>query len=367
MLGVVDTRLFGGFSSRFRCVFCKEDAVGLSPCKDDERKRREMCRKDARLFSCRQPLKQSPLVVVLGPTASGKTEAAVCLAEKFHGEIIGADSMQIYRRMDIGTAKPGEKEMRGVPHHLIDFLDPGESFSVAQYVQLAKKAIAGVHERGGLPVLAGGTGLYISSLTNNISFEEHAGSSEAREKLRALLDEKGAAYLHGELQKCDPALAEKLHPNNTGRVIRALEVFGQTGIPMSEYQKRARGNPPEYDLCMIGLYYRDRQKLYGRIDVRVDIMIKQGLPREAKALFDEGFAGTARQAIGYKELESWFNGAGTLEEAAESIKRETRRYAKRQMTWFKRDKRINWIAVDECDAKQEAFQIAEEFLKGERL
>ena len=311
--------------------------------------------------------KKTPLVVVLGPTASGKTEIAVYLAKTFNGEIIGADSMQVYKSMDIATAKPGEKEMGGVAHHLIDFLEPGESFSVAGYVELAKKAVAGVYKRGKLPVLCGGTGLYISSLVDNISFEGHTGQSEIRKRLQAVLEEKGALYLHGELSKCDPVLAEKLHPNNTGRVLRALEVFGNTGVPMSEHQKKARGNPPEYDLCMIGLFYRDRQKLYDRIGARVDAMMKQGLLMEAKALFDAGqMGGTARQAIGYKELENFFNGRETKDAAIEAIKRETRRYAKRQMTWFRRDERINWIAVDECDARQESFLTVKEFQKGEQ-
>ena len=307
------------------------------------------------------------MVIVLGPTATGKTEIAVYLAKAFQGEVIGADSMQIYKHMDIATAKPNEEEMGGVPYHLIDFLDFGESFSVAQYVALAKKTIAGVCERGKLPVLCGGTGLYISSLADNISFEEHTGQSEIRNKLKSVLEEKGALYLHGELSKCDPILAGKLHPNNTGRVLRALEVFESTGVPMSEHQKKARQNPPEYDLCMIGLCYHDRQKLYDRIDERVDKMMKQGLLLEAKALLDSGqMGGTARQAIGYKELERFFSGRETKSAAIEAIKRETRRYAKRQMTWFRRDKRINWIAVDACDAKREAFLILQEFQKGEQ-
>lgn len=304
------------------------------------------------------------VLVVCGPTASGKTKLAVDLAKRFGGEIIGADSMQVYKGMSIGTAKPSAEETREVPHHLIDFLEPDSAFSVAEYVRLAKQVIKDVAGRGRLPVLAGGTGLYINSLLDNISFENIEADEGLRAKLKSLAEEKGGAFLHEMLAGRDPELAEKLHPNNTGRIIRALEVCELTGVPMSEHMRRARQNPSEYDACMLGLRYSDRGALYERIDRRVDLMLEQGLIEEAKSLFDAGFTGTASQAIGYKELFGYFSGKEPLSEAVENIKRETRRYAKRQMTWFKRDGRIRWFDVDKYEGYDDLLAAAAKIFTG---
>lgn len=287
------------------------------------------------------------LLVICGPTASGKTSLSIDIAKRFNGEIIGADSMQIYKGMNIGTAKPTNAEMSGIPHHLIDFLKPDETFSVAAYVSLAKKCITEITTKRRLPIICGGTGLYISSLIDNIGFEEVESDPIFRENLKELAEKKGAVYLHKQLIDCDPELAEKLHPNNLGRVIRALEVYEITGITMTEIQKKSRERPSEYDLCMLGIGYKDREKLYERINLRVDSMLECGLIDEAEALFKAGFGGTAAQAIGYKELQRYFAGEESLEEAAENIKRETRRYAKRQMTWLRRDERVKWLYFDE--------------------
>lgn len=320
-----------------------------------------------RFFRARYGRMKTKLLVICGPTASGKTGLSIDLAERFGGEVIGADSMQVYKGMDIGTAKPSTAETRGILHHLIGFLEPCEDFSVAAYVTLAKKHIAEISARGNLPVVCGGTGLYISSLVDNVSFDEIESDPALRARLKKLADEKGAGYLHKRLEACDAELALKLHPNNLGRVIRALEVYEITGMTMTELQKKSRENPPEYDLLMLGILFNDRQKLYDRINLRVDLMLENGLLNEAKLLFDAGFGGTAAQAIGYKELKKYLEGIESLEKATENIKRETRRYAKRQITWLKRDGRINWLCADGYGGYsgllEEAQAITEKFLK----
>lgn len=293
--------------------------------------------------------KTMPLLVVCGPTASGKTGLAIDLALSFGGEIVSADSMQIYRDMNIGTAKPTPEEMRGIPHHLLDFLAPGERFSVAQYVEKAKEAVADIAARGRLPILCGGTGLYIDSLTRNVQFAEIREDLPLRQELRELAAEQGNDAVWRLLEGCDPSLAAKLHPNNLGRVIRGIEVHRVTGIPLSEWQRRSLLVPPEYDLCMLGLDYRSRAALYDRIDRRVELMLRQGLREEARVLYDAGLAGTAGQAIGYKEFFACFRGEQSTEEAVDTLKRETRRYAKRQLTWFRRDGRIRWLYPDDYE------------------
>ncbi|WP_040196926.1 tRNA (adenosine(37)-N6)-dimethylallyltransferase MiaA [Candidatus Soleaferrea massiliensis] len=297
------------------------------------------------------------LVAVVGPTASGKTALGVALAQRYHGEIVSADSMQIYREMQIGTAKPSAEEMRGIPHHLMDFVDPAENFSAADYVRCAKPVISGIHARGKLPVLVGGTGLYVRALLENIQFKE----AESDSAVRLRLEEEGRAYgpltLWERLKAVDPVLAEKLHPNNQGRVIRALEVYELTGIPMSEHQRRSRLAPREYNTCMIGLAYRDRQKLYDRINLRVEKMMDAGLLQEAQRLYRQSLSRTARQAIGYKELFRYFDGELSLEEAVDKIKQESRRYAKRQLTWFRREEHINWIYMDDMDEIENLLEI----------
>jgi tRNA dimethylallyltransferase len=302
-----------------------------------------------------------PLVIICGPTATGKTKLAVDLALAHDGEVVSADSMQVYRGMDIGTAKPTAREMQGIPHHLLNILDPDEDFSVAQYAKLARESIAEIHARGRLPILAGGTGLYISAIADNIQYADVPTDTALRERLRAEAAVSGGEAMLRRLSEADPAPAKSLHPNNLGRIIRALEVYELTGVPLSEWQEQSRTTPSNYTLCIIGLEFREREKLYERIEERVDAMFVAGLLNEAKALYDAGFTGTASQAIGYKELFGYFRGEQSPEAAAERIKRETRRYAKRQMTWFRRDGRINRLYPD--DGYDNVLQQAKKLVK----
>ena len=315
-----------------------------------------------------KPMDKKPLLVVGGPTASGKTRLAVDLAKALGGEIVCADSMQVYREMEIGTAAPTQEEKQAVPHHLFGILDPEESFSVARYVELATQVIAEIHSRGRLPVLCGGTGLYLSALTHNIRFDEaipeHPG---LRQELRELAKEKGNEHLWAMLQETDPLLAQKLHPNNLGRIIRALEVCRASGVPMSEWQRRSKQGEPPYQICFLALCYRDRELLYRRIGLRVDQMLKQGLLEEVKALLDKGYQSTAMQAIGYKEMAGYLAGEQSLEEAAETLKRQTRRYAKRQMTWLRRDERIRWLEADAFDDYNSLLQAALDTVKASSI
>ncbi len=287
-----------------------------------------------------------PLLVVVGPTASGKTGLSIRLAKTLDGEIISADSMQTYREMSVGTAKPTPEEQEGIPHHLIDVLELSESFSVAQYVEQAREAICEIQGRSKLPIVVGGTGLYVNALVDHISFSPAASDETLREELRALAQEQGNAAVLEILRKIDPETASGLHENNLGRVIRAIEVYRTTGITMSEQVRRSREEPSPYDLCMIGLNYEDRSVLYDRIGQRVDQMLRDGLLEEARRVLNSPLSVTAAQAIGYKELRGYFDGTCSLEEATKNIKRETRRYAKRQLTWFRRDQRIQWILCD---------------------
>lgn len=297
-----------------------------------------------------------PLVVIAGPTASGKTAAGVYLAKQLNGEVVSADSMQIYREMTIGTAKPVPEEMEGIPHHLIDFVDPSDSFSVAEYVQLAQQKIGEIHSRGKLPILVGGTGLYISSLVDNIQFSESESDIAYREQMIALAQKEGAQALWEKLSEVDPVAAQKIHPNNVGRVARALEVYHTTGIPISAHQERSRTKPSPYALCMMALSFRDRQKLYDRINLRVSLMVDQGLEQEARQLIQKGYGATSFQAIGYKEMGAYLAGEETLEEACEHIRQESRRYAKRQLTWFRRDERYQWFYAEDYEDREQMYQ-----------
>ena len=300
-----------------------------------------------------------PLLCVVGPTASGKTKLAVSLAERFGGEVVSADSMQIYRGMKIATAKPTPEEMGNIPHHLIDFLEPEIPFSVAQYAERAKRIIREIYGRNRLPLLAGGTGLYVQAVTENIAFSEGGSDPAYREELKRLAEEKGNEAVLELLRREDPELAPGLHPNNLNRIIRALEVKKITGIPLSEHNRRSRSEPLPYRLCMLGLSFHDRERLYRRIDSRVDRMLEMGLLEEAKLVLErEKHAATAMQAIGYKELRGYFEGKIPLELAVENLKRETRRYAKRQLTWFKRDSRIRWLMIDEFENETELLEAA---------
>ncbi|MDF2566618.1 MAG: miaA [Oscillospiraceae bacterium] len=307
--------------------------------------------------------KKIPLLVITGPTASGKTALSIRLAKEYNAEIVSADSMQIYKGMDIATAKPSEEEMEGVPHHLLSFLECDKKFSVVDYVKLAKQKIQEIADKGKLPIVVGGTGLYIHSLIDNITFSDESGDESIRRALEKRAEEEGSQILLDELTRIDPEFAAKLHKNNVIRIIRALEIYQSTGITMTEHQRRSRANPSEYDVCIIGLNYNSRQILYDRINKRVDIMIEQGLLGEAKEILSNSDLKTALQAIGYKELEGYFKGEITLEEAVDKIKQESRRYAKRQLTWFRRDQRIHWVMVDDMDDFCELVEVSKNILE----
>lgn len=296
------------------------------------------------------------VLAVAGPTASGKTALGVALAKEYGGEVISADSMQIYKGMDIASAKPTAEEMQGIPHHLIDFLDMGVSFSAANYVKLAKEKIEDILRRGKLPIIVGGTGLYIDSLLNNVKFSECVSDENYRAELYDFAKTNGNEALHALLAEIDPESAESIHPNNLVRVIRAMEVYRVTGRKFSELKAESRLEESPYNSLIIGLDYADRQVLYNRIDLRVDEMVKTGLVEEAHALWQERVMKTAANAIGFKELIPYFEKSMALEACIDKIKQETRRYAKRQLTWFRKNKRIRWIILGEFDKKTEIFE-----------
>lgn len=287
------------------------------------------------------------VLVIAGPTASGKTSLSVELAKRLNGEIVSADSMQIYKGMDIATAKPTAKEQQGIVHHLMDFLPADEEFSVARYKELATAAIDDILSRGKLPIICGGTGLYIDTLINNTEFLDYE-KSDIREKLNQKADEQGIEALYNELKEIDPQSASKLHLSDRKRIIRALEVYYSTGKTKTEQNEESHNKKSKYRFCVIGLTAEDRQYLYNRINLRVDIMLETGLLKEAENFFASEISGTAKQAIGYKELKPYFDGKSTLEECVEKLKMETRRYAKRQLTWFRRNESIHWIKTDTC-------------------
>lgn len=300
--------------------------------------------------------------MVCGPTASGKTALAVDLALEFGGEIVSTDSMQIYKGMHIASAKPNEEEKKGIPHHLMDFLPPTKAFSVADYVVMAREAIADIHDRGKLPIICGGTGLYINSLIDNIEFDDTGSDPDYREELNAAAAERGNGYLLELLAKVDPECAAQLHENNLKRIIRALEVYHISGKTMSEQKAASRLNPSPYEPCMMMIDH-PREVLYERIDRRVDIMLEAGLIDEAREFFTHTDYVTASQAIGYKELKPYLDGELTLEECVETLKRETRRYAKRQLTWFKRDSRIEHISAPKDVKYDKILKNAEKLVK----
>lgn len=292
-------------------------------------------------------MEKTKLVVVVGPTASGKTKLAVELAKKNSGEVISADSMQVYREMSIATAKPTVEEMDGVPHHLVDFLPLSEEFSVSDFVTLARARIAEITARGNLPIVAGGTGLYINSLIDHVNFSEIEHDGALRERLYAEAKLDGGKRLYDYLCQIDPESAAWIHPNNLVRVVRAVEIYEATGLTMTEQKRRSRLEESPYDVCIIGLNYRDRQTLYDRINRRVDLMVEAGLLDEVRRVYESGNLKTAYNAIGYKELVPYLQGEAELSDCLEKVKQESRRYAKRQLTWFRRDGRIHWIYPDE--------------------
>ncbi len=285
------------------------------------------------------------IVAVAGPTASGKTALSIDIAKKYGGEIVSCDSMQIYKYMDIGTAKPSKAEQSGIPHYMIDEISPDENFCVVDYSKLAQKYIDDILSRGKLPVLVGGTGLYLDSVINNVGFSEAGSDEKYRSKLKQLAKAEGNEAVHRLLERVDPSSAEKIHPNNLRRVIRALEIYKTTGKTMAQVNEESV-REPLYDTLIIGLNM-DRELLYDRINRRVDLMMEQGLEGEVRKILDMGTGkdATALQAIGYKEFIEYFDGKISKEEAVEKIKRESRRYAKRQLTWLRRNDKINWLML----------------------
>ena len=293
------------------------------------------------------------VIVIVGPTASGKTSLSIELAKELNGEIISADSMQIYKKMTIGTAKPTEDEMQGIPHHMIDIIEPNEDFNVAMYRKMAEEKIEEILSKNKTPIIVGGTGLYVDTLVNGIEFQEIENDFEYRKQLEEQVQINGIDWLFGELQKVDPDAAKVIEKNNVRRVIRALEIFKVTGKTKTEIDKESiKGS--KYDYIIFGLLW-DREELYNRINLRVDIMLKDGLIEEVKSLVQkEGFSKTALQGLGYKEVVDYLEEKMSYEEMIEKIKMETRRYAKRQMTWFKRNKDILWL-----DAKDKEKMFSE--------
>ncbi len=305
-------------------------------------------------------------IFIVGPTASGKTSLSIEIAKRFGGEIISADSMQIYKGIHIASAAPDEDEKCGIPHHLIEFLETTEEYSVADYVVAARECIREIASRGKIPIIVGGTGLYISSLLDNTEFMEQETDFELRERLEAEFDAVGGEKMLHKLAEFDKDTAERLHPNNRRRIIRAFEVYMLTAKTITEQNKISHRNGNFIEPFVIGISYSDREKLYERINLRVDIMLKNGLLEEARRTFLAANGKGAFQAIGHKELYSYFNGEASLEEATEHLKQQTRRYAKRQLTWFRRDDRINWIFADRCEeVTDKAISLIKEFLKEE--
>ncbi|MDF2520609.1 MAG: tRNA delta(2)-isopentenylpyrophosphate transferase [Clostridia bacterium] len=290
------------------------------------------------------------ICIIVGPTGVGKTDISIELAKALNGEIISADSAQVYKYMDIGTAKADEAEMQGIKHYMIDEVNPDQSFSVAQFRDRAESYIQEITAKGKLPIIAGGTGLYINSLLNNLDFTPSVGDENFRQEMQDIADQKGAEYLHNMLKDIDAESYQRLHPNDTRRVIRALEVYKYTGKTISYFQEESRKAPSRYEFAFVGLTM-DRQRLYDRINRRVDIMLEKGLISEVQRLLDMGYNRelVSMQALGYKEIVQYLENEIGLEEAIFILKRDSRHYAKRQLTWFRRDERIKWFNFDDYE------------------
>ena len=309
-------------------------------------------------------------IVVVGATASGKTALGVHIAKKFNGEVISADSMQIYKGMDIATAKPTTEEMDGIKHHLIDFVDVKNQYSVSDYCDDAKVVFDKVIENNKLPVIVGGTGLYIDSFLSNTQFLKSASSDKIRHELLLEAEKNGIESLYEQLKAVDPDAALNIHPNNTVRVIRALEIYKTTGKTLTEQNKLSHTVESNIEPLYIGINYSDRAVLYNRINLRVDLMLEAGLLEEAKEFFKLNPSKTAFNAIGYKELKPFIDGDLSFDVCVENLKRETRRYAKRQITWFKRNKNINWVYPDKLtkeDMLKSVDELINDFLGGEMI
>lgn len=298
-----------------------------------------------------------PLIILTGPTAVGKTALSIGLAKAVDGEIISADSMQVYRKMNIGTAKIEPSEMQGVRHHLIDILDPGEEFNVVLFKRYALEAMEDIYSRGKIPVIVGGTGFYIQALLYDIDFEDNDNDMSYREELQRLAAEKGNSYIHDMLSKVDPESAEKIHENNVKRVIRALEFYRKTGMKISEHNETEAQKESPYNFEYFVLN-DDRSKLYDRIDRRIDIMLEQGLEAEVRQLVSEGYSRdlVSMQGLGYKEIIDYIQGRCSFDEAVYTLKRDTRHFAKRQITWFKREKQVTWVNKNEYDSESSILE-----------
>lgn len=305
------------------------------------------------------------LIVICGPTATGKTKLGVALAQRLGGEVVSADSMQVYRDMAIGTARPTPEEMAGVPHHMMGVVDPRENYSVARYVQEATAWVEDILRRGRQPILVGGTGLYIDGLCQGRTYSDFQPASGLRQALQARVQSQGLAVLWQELEQVDPETAAKLHPHDEKRILRALEVWHTTGKPISQHNRETQALPPRYEKVAIALTYRDRQVLYQRIDQRVDQMVARGLVEEVQGLLDAGVPldGTAMQAIGYKEMAAALRSGGSPAAAAEEIKLRSRQYAKRQLTWFRRNPAAKWLFWDEVPDFARACQASTEYME----
>lgn len=306
-------------------------------------------------------MKKKPLIILTGPTAVGKTKASIGLAKAIGGEIISADSMQVYKKMDIGSAKIRDDEMEGVNHYLIDVLDPAEEFNVVLFQKMAKQAMEEIYANGHIPIVVGGTGFYIQALLYNIDFTQENEDNHIRTELETIAKEQGADYLHQMLREIDARSAETIHANNVKRVVRAIEYYRQTGKPISEHNEKERQKESPYAFAYFVLM-DERQKLYDRIEKRIDVMIEEGLLDEVKALYEEGYTRdmVSMQGLGYKEILDYLDGKMTLEEAIYVLKRDTRHFAKRQITWFKREKDVCWI-------DKSAFQYDEDRILAEML
>lgn len=303
---------------------------------------------------------KTKVIAVVGPTASGKTALSIKAAKEFNGEIVSADSMQIYKGMNIATAKPSEKEKQGIKHYLIDFLEPDKNYSVGQFVIDAQKAISDIVSNGKVPVVCGGTGLYVDSLLNGIDFVDNSSNPAVRKELVELFEKNGVDYLLSVLSEFDAESAERLsYEKNPKRVIRAIEFYRTTGITITEQINNSRLKESKYDSLIIGLTAKDRQFLYDRVNNRVDIMVEDGLLKEAESVLKSDLSDTASKAIGYKQLKPYFDGLCGLDDCLERLKTETRHYAKRQLTWFRRNKDINWINIDELTTTEKQFESIE--------
>ena len=297
---------------------------------------------------------KQPLIVLTGPTAVGKTSLSISLAKAVKGEIISADSMQVYKKMDIGSAKIRSEEMQGIPHYLVDVLEPEEEFHIVKFQQMAKKAMEDIYSRGKIPILVGGTGFYIQAVTKDIDFTEAQQENDYRKELEALAEEKGGEHLHEMLRKVDPVSADAIHAHNVKRVIRALEFYNQNGSPISAHNEEQKQHESPYNLAYFVLNM-PRELLYERIDLRVDQMMKEGLLEEVSRLKEEGChrGMVSMQGLGYKEILAYLDGEYPLEEAVRVLKRDTRHFAKRQLTWFRREQELTWVNKDQFSYQED--------------